>query len=238
MSWLIDEQLYLVTFEILFQFLEDSLAASHAAHRARESRPKFSGKQFKGTAPLGRLQDLRTAAQLFRLEIPEQVLKDELLLSHISVARTVEAMPGQAVLGFRAWCGLPHLAGMNLKTGEVAQTFVVCLLAALRTVEMKRSHIHDLRQRDDGFVLFCFVWLPTLGMPAVAPGTAAGPFRRVAEAPYWVPSSPVVGRGALSTEVPPHLGRGEVPGRCRPGHGGEKMIMPSCSYASSDTNAG
>ena len=26
------------------------------------------------------------------------------------------------------------------------------------------------------FVLFCFVWLATLGMPVVAPGTAAGPF--------------------------------------------------------------
>ena len=67
-------------------------------------------------------------------------------------------------------------------------------------------------------VLFCFVWLATLGMPVVAPGTAAGPFRRVVEAPFWVPSSPVVERGALSTEVPPHLKRGEVPGHCRPGH--------------------
>ena len=56
-----------------------------------------------------------------------------------------------------------------------------------------------------GFVLFCFVWLATLGMPVVAPGTAAGPFRRVVEAPLSVPSSPVVERGALSTEVPPHL---------------------------------
>ena len=57
----------------------------------------------------------------------------------------------------------------------------------------------------EGFVLFCFVWLATLGVPVVAPGTAAGPFRRVVEAPFWVPSSPVVERGALSTEVPPHL---------------------------------
>ena len=43
---------------------------------------------------------------------------------------------------------------------------------------------------EGGFVLFCFVWLATLGVPVVAPGTAAGPFRRVVEAPYWVPSSP------------------------------------------------
>ena len=34
-----------------------------------------------------------------------------------------------------------------------------------------------------GFVLFCFVWLATLGVPVVAPGTAAGTFRRVVEAP-------------------------------------------------------
>ena len=55
------------------------------------------------------------------------------------------------------------------------------------------------------FVLFCFVWLATLGMPVVAPGTAADTFRRVVEAPLSPPSSPVVERGALSTEVPPHL---------------------------------
>ena len=33
------------------------------------------------------------------------------------------------------------------------------------------------------FVLFCFVWLATLGVPEVASGTAAGTFRRVVEAP-------------------------------------------------------
>ena len=65
--------------------------------------------------------------------------------------------------------------------------------------------LHLLLRQLQRFVLFCFVWLATLGMPVVAPGTAAGPFRRVAEAPFWVPSSPVVERGALSTEVPPHL---------------------------------
>ena len=68
------------------------------------------------------------------------------------------------------------------------------------------------------FVLFCFVWLATLGVPVVAPGTAAGTFRRVVEAPFSLPSSLMVERGALGTEVPPHLKRGEVPGRCRPGH--------------------
>lgn len=35
-------------------------------------------------------------------------------------------------------------------TVDAAQTFVVCLLASLRTVEMKRSHVHDLQQRVDG----------------------------------------------------------------------------------------
>ena len=108
--------------------------------------------------------------------------KDELLLSHFSVARAVDSMPEQAVLGFRTWCGLEFqaaaLAGMHPKTGEVdesarllplaqatphwvpqgpdpvptpliegwgpnckhtvdaAQTFAVCLLASLRTVEI------------------------------------------------------------------------------------------------------
>ena len=32
-------------------------------------------------------------------------------------------------------------------------------------------------------VLFCFVWLATLGVPVVAPGTAADTFRRVVEPP-------------------------------------------------------
>ena len=32
-------------------------------------------------------------------------------------------------------------------------------------------------------VLFCFVWLATLGVPVVAPGTAADTFRRVVETP-------------------------------------------------------
>ena len=53
----------------------------------------------------------------------------------------------------------------------------------------------DMRVRDQregaltssdltaSFVLFCFVWLATLGVPVVASGTAAGPFRRVVEAP-------------------------------------------------------
>ena len=69
------------------------------------------------------LRDLRTAAQLFKFEIPKHVLKDELFQSHFSVARAVETMPEQAVLGFRAWCGLEFqaaaLAGMDLRTGEV-----------------------------------------------------------------------------------------------------------------------
>ena len=33
---------------------------------------------------------------------------------------------------------------------DAAQTFVVCLLASLRTVELRRSHVHALRRRDDG----------------------------------------------------------------------------------------
>ena len=33
------------------------------------------------------------------------------------------------------------------------------------------------------FVLFCFVWLATLGLPVVASRTAARTFRRVVKAP-------------------------------------------------------
>ena len=33
------------------------------------------------------------------------------------------------------------------------------------------------------FVLFCFVWLATLGLPVVASRTGASTFRRVVEAP-------------------------------------------------------
>ena len=35
-------------------------------------------------------------------------------------------------------------------TVDAAQTFVVCLLASLRTVEMRRSHVHEVRRRNDG----------------------------------------------------------------------------------------
>ena len=77
---------------------------------------------------MGLLQDLKTAAWLFQLKISEHVLKDELplRLSHFSVARTVEAMPEQAVLRFRTWCGLgvqaAALDGMDLQTGEVDES--------------------------------------------------------------------------------------------------------------------
>ena len=64
------------------------------------------------------MQDLQTAARLFKLEIPEHVLQDEQFQSHFSVARTVDTMPEQAVLGFRTWCGLKvqaaALASMDL----------------------------------------------------------------------------------------------------------------------------
>ena len=70
--------------------------------------------------------DLKTAARLFKLEIPVQVTGDELLLSHFSVARTVDSMPEQAVLGFRTWCGLElqaaALVGMHPKTGRVDES--------------------------------------------------------------------------------------------------------------------
>ena len=143
---------------------------------------------------MGLIRDLKTAAQLFKLKIPVQVTGDKLLLSHFSVARSVDSMPEQAVLGFRTWCGLEFqaaaLASMHLRMGEVdesarlpplahatphwippklvpapliegwgpefehtvdaAQTFVVCLLASLRTVKMRQSQVHDVQQRENG----------------------------------------------------------------------------------------
>ena len=80
-----------------------------------------------------------------------------------------------------------------------------CFESGRRILRPVFGQIGDKLVVSDCFVLFCFVWLATLGVPVVAPGTAAGTFRRVVEAPFSRPSSPVVERGALSTEVPPHL---------------------------------
>ena len=55
-----------------------------------------------------------------------------------------------------------------------------------RTVEItpcEENIAQGPQLRLQSVVLFCFVWLATLGVPVVAPGTAAGPFRRVVEAP-------------------------------------------------------
>ena len=58
-------------------------------------------------------------ASVESLDDAKQVLKDELFLSHFSVARAVETMPEQAVLGFRAWCG----AGLLACTWQVSCLF-------------------------------------------------------------------------------------------------------------------
>ena len=69
-------------------------------------------------------------------------------------------------------------------------------------------------------------------MPVVAPGTAAGPFRRVVEAPFWVPSSPVAERGALSTEVPP-LNEVRCPGIADPViHGQASAVLEPTPHVS------
>ena len=194
--------LYPVTFEVLFQFLEDVLNASFEAHSARVARSGTSVRPFKGTAPLGLIRDLKVSARLLKIEISEAVLQDKLFQSRFCVAKTADAAPEHAVLGFSSWCGLElmaaSLAGMDLDTGSVdldarmppsaegtsqwvpddpvpapmldgwepdgqhsadaAQTFVVALLASLRTKEMLRSEIKDRRLRADGSVVvtgFC-----------------------------------------------------------------------------------
>ena len=75
----------------------------------------------------------------------------------------------------------------------------------LEGVKMYPSSVSHFFTGRERFVLFCFVWLATvtLGVPVLASGTAAGTFRRVVEAPLSRPSSLMVERGALSTEVPP-----------------------------------
>ena len=83
------------------------------------------------------------------------------------------------------------------------------------------------------FVLFCFVWLATLGVPVVASGTAAGTFRRVVEAPFSRPSSLIVERGALSTEVPPILNEMRCPGVADPAiHGQASAVLEPTPHVS------
>ena len=139
---------------------------------------------------------------MVKTEISEDALKDKLFQSRFGVAKTADAAPEHAALGFSSWCGLElmaaSLAGMDMKSGSVdldarmppsaeaasmwvpadpvpapvlegwgpegqhsvdaAQTFVVALLASLRTVEMMRSEIRDRRLRANGSVIiigFC-----------------------------------------------------------------------------------
>ena len=157
-------------------------------------KPGASVRPFKGTAPLGLIRDLKVSARLLKIEISAEVLQDKLFQSRFSVAKTAEATPEHAVLGFSSWCGLELMAaslvGMDLDSGVVdmdarmppsfeatemwvpsepvpapvpegwgpegqysvdaAQTFVVALLASLRTVEMLRSEVRDRRLRADG----------------------------------------------------------------------------------------
>ena len=91
----------------------------------------------------------------------------------------------------------PHTLIADIKTHNL----IACNGLIARLLSKKRIWSFFIFLR---FVLFC-LFGATLGVPVVAPGTAAGPLRRVVEAPLWVPSSPVVGRGALRAEVPPHL---------------------------------
>ena len=70
-------------------------------------------------------------------------------------------------------------------------------------------------------------------MPVVAPGTAADTFRRVVEAPLSPPSSLVVGRGALSTEVPPTLNEVRCSGIADPViHGQASAVLEPTPHVS------
>ena len=106
---LVEGGVYPLTFEILFQFLSGSLSASAVAH-ARRNRSKSAAKPFKGTAPLALVRDLTVASKLFRLGISAEVLKDDKILPHFAVVRSLETQAEQAVLGFRSWRGLELMA--------------------------------------------------------------------------------------------------------------------------------
>ena len=70
-------------------------------------------------------------------------------------------------------------------------------------------------------------------MPVVAPGTDANTFRRVVKAPFSPPSSPVVERGALSTEVPPTLNEVRCQGIADPViHGQASAVLEPTPHVS------
>ena len=65
------------------------------------------------------------STRLLKIEISEGVLQYKLFQSRFGVAKTAEAAPEHAMLGFSSWCGLElmaaSLAGMpvDLETGSV-----------------------------------------------------------------------------------------------------------------------
>ena len=122
---------YPITFEILFLFLSDSLEASARAH-ARQNSTKSGAKPFKGTAALALVRDLTVASKLFQLGISPALLKDDRILTHFAVERSLETQAEQAVLGFRSWVGLELMAAApSLRTGSRLNTINRCTPVAV-----------------------------------------------------------------------------------------------------------
>ena len=111
---------YLITFELLFLFLSDSLEASAKAH-AHRNCTKSGAKPFKGTAALALTRDLMVASKLFQLGISPELLKDDKILTHFAVERSVETQAEQAVLGFWSWVGLELMAATISKDRQLAK---------------------------------------------------------------------------------------------------------------------
>ena len=117
---LVEGALCPLTFEILFQFLRDSLSASAWAYVAQHCG-KPGPKAFKGTAPLVLLRDLMVAAKLFQLEVLVSLFKDDQLLTHCATEQSLKTQAEQAtgawfqVLGglgaHGCCCGSGWLAG-------------------------------------------------------------------------------------------------------------------------------
>lgn len=109
-----------MTFEILFLFLSDSHKASAQAH-ARRNSTKSGAKPFKGTAALALLRDLTVALKLFQLGISPALLKDDRILTHFAVERSLETQAEQAVLGFWSWVSLELMAAALSKDRQLAK---------------------------------------------------------------------------------------------------------------------
>ena len=80
---------------------------------------------------------------------------------------------------------LAEALGIMAQQKQAIEALQKCLakLEKRDATTMDIGDLNDITGEHTRFVLFCFVWLATLGMPVLASCTAASTFRRVVEAP-------------------------------------------------------